>query len=425
MAGRGQHPIGGTPMVTPTAVGAGNAAQELQQQLKAALHPQPRATVPTQGQVPGRGALGSQPQQRPPTGEMMQSVEEFPPLGGVAVAPSNSRATHPHSFGQQPPGGPSQTNHTQAQLGGHSLHQAAAVGGGQHPPHGAAGVPHSQAAGQPTPGAAGHPQGAQQQQQQQIPAQPQGSAHQQPVNPSQLHGDRFGLTGLLSVIRMTDADLNALALGFDLTTLGLNLNSPDYVYTTFCSPWSDTPVRVQPEYKIPQCYFMNPPHLRFQMFQRFQLETLFYIFYSMPCDVLQLAAAQELYNREWRYHKEKQLWFTRTPGVEPSVKTPTFEKGSYLVFHPDTWTKERVDDFTLVYAQLEDKTTAEYQAQFQNQQQGVQGVVAQQTPTPQPQQPQAAQIVYQQHPTQQGARPVAGQQPAWTQPVAGQARHKQ
>lgn len=40
-------------------------------------------------------------------------------------------------------------------------------------------------------------------------------------------GHRFGLRGLLTVIRMTDQDLNTLALGTDLTTLGLNLNSPE------------------------------------------------------------------------------------------------------------------------------------------------------------------------------------------------------
>ena len=39
--------------------------------------------------------------------------------------------------------------------------------------------------------------------------------------------DRFGLFGLLNVIRMTDQDLNTLALGTDLTLLGLNLNSPE------------------------------------------------------------------------------------------------------------------------------------------------------------------------------------------------------
>ena len=41
--------------------------------------------------------------------------------------------------------------------------------------------------------------------------------------------DRFGLLGLLSVIRMQDPDLTTLALGTDLTTLGLNLNSSEYV----------------------------------------------------------------------------------------------------------------------------------------------------------------------------------------------------
>lgn len=47
---------------------------------------------------------------------------------------------------------------------------------------------------------------------------------------SALSGDPWSLLGLLSVIRMTDADLNYLALGTDLTSLGLNLNSPDCLY---------------------------------------------------------------------------------------------------------------------------------------------------------------------------------------------------
>jgi CCR4-NOT transcription complex subunit 2 len=38
------------------------------------------------------------------------------------------------------------------------------------------------------------------------------------------------LLGLLSVIRMSDPDLTTLALGTDLTTLGLNLNSPEPLY---------------------------------------------------------------------------------------------------------------------------------------------------------------------------------------------------
>jgi CCR4-NOT transcription complex subunit 2 len=45
--------------------------------------------------------------------------------------------------------------------------------------------------------------------------------------PPNTTSDRFGLLGLLGVIRMTDQDLNTLALGCDLTTLGLNLNSSE------------------------------------------------------------------------------------------------------------------------------------------------------------------------------------------------------
>ena len=41
------------------------------------------------------------------------------------------------------------------------------------------------------------------------------------------------------------------------------------------------------------------------------LETLFYIFYNMPRDTLQAYAATELYNRDWRYHKDLKLWFTK------------------------------------------------------------------------------------------------------------------
>ena len=41
--------------------------------------------------------------------------------------------------------------------------------------------------------------------------------------------DQFGIVGLLSFIRSADQDANmvALAPGIDLTTLGLNLNSPE------------------------------------------------------------------------------------------------------------------------------------------------------------------------------------------------------
>ncbi|CAI0475080.1 unnamed protein product [Linum tenue] len=107
--------------------------------------------------------------------------------------------------------------------------------------------------------------------------------------------EKFGLLGLLSVIRMSNPDLTSL----------------------------------------------------------FTVETLFYIFYSMPKDEAQLYAANELYNRGWIYHKEQRLWLIRVPNVEPLVKTPTYERGSYHCFDPNTFEIIRKDNFVLNYDSVE------------------------------------------------------------------------
>lgn len=39
--------------------------------------------------------------------------------------------------------------------------------------------------------------------------------------------DRFGLNGLLEMIRSDNSDVSSLAVGHDLTTLGLELNSTE------------------------------------------------------------------------------------------------------------------------------------------------------------------------------------------------------
>lgn len=123
--------------------------------------------------------------------------------------------------------------------------------------------------------------------------------------------DKYGLTGLLGVIRMTDPDLTTLALGTDLTTLGLNLNSSEVLYATFSAPCLDLPTRSDPDFVLPFAYYMQPPALKTSHLAKFTLETLFYIFYNMPKDTLQVYAAKELFKREWRYHKEMKLWFSR------------------------------------------------------------------------------------------------------------------
>jgi len=72
----------------------------------------------------------------------------------------------------------------------------------------------------------------------------------------------------------------------------------------------------------------------------------------MPKDTLQIAASQELFKREWRFHKEHRLWFFRVPGTEVTKMT-THERGSYIYFDVNTWEKVRKDNLVLAYDQLE------------------------------------------------------------------------
>ncbi|KAJ4955815.1 hypothetical protein NE237_012598 [Protea cynaroides] len=180
------------------------------------------------------------------------------------------------------------------------------------------------------------------------------SYRDQNVKVMQAVPDRFGLLGLLSVIKLSNPELNSLALGTDLTTLGLNLSSANDIHKKFASPWSDEPAKGELEYTVPECYYARtPPPLHQGYFAKFQPESLFYIFYSMPKDEAQLYAANELYNRGWFYHKELRLWLMRVSNMEPLVKTNTYERGSYLCFDPHTWETVRKDNFVLYYEMLE------------------------------------------------------------------------
>ncbi|GAK62136.1 not2 family protein [Moesziomyces antarcticus] len=177
--------------------------------------------------------------------------------------------------------------------------------------------------------------------------------------------DRFGLLGLLSLIKSADPDLSMLSMGMDLQTFGLNLNSSDALHPSFITPWSENNMlassRVEPEFTLPSCYNVQPPPPAQSKIASFSDETLFFIFYSTPRDVLQEVAAQELYARNWRYHKELHVWLTKEQGTEPTQKTPTYERGTYVFFDPALWEKVS-KNFHLMYEMLEEKVPNQAQA---------------------------------------------------------------
>lgn len=172
--------------------------------------------------------------------------------------------------------------------------------------------------------------------------------------------DQFGMVGLLAYLRAADRekDFFALALGTDLTALGLNLNSNENLYHSFLSPFSDVPCRLQDiDYPVPTEYIMNcqiKEKLAPIDVSRYSEDTLFYLFHMNGGDLMQLQAASVLYDRDWRYHTEKRFWLTKVPGLEPQQKTVTFEKGVYTVFDVTQWRRVQLE-MTIEYNKLAEK----------------------------------------------------------------------
>ncbi|THH27653.1 hypothetical protein EUX98_g6533 [Antrodiella citrinella] len=100
---------------------------------------------------------------------------------------------------------------------------------------------------------------------------------------------------------------------------------------------------------------------------------------------MQELAAQELWNRNWRYHKEMRLWITKESGTSPSQKVPSGERGSYSYWDPENWEKSR-KEMTVIYSDLEEKSQPVFvQTQTLQLATPAAGVAAQAGQQPQPQ----------------------------------------
>ncbi|EAU38221.1 conserved hypothetical protein [Aspergillus terreus NIH2624] len=157
--------------------------------------------------------------------------------------------------------------------------------------------------------------------------------------------DKFGLAGLLSMIHSDSPDVASLAVGQDLMTLGLDLNQPEPLHTSFASPFvaSVTGVPLEQDFALPSCYNVANIQPLQSRVTSFSDETLFYIFYSMPRDIMQEVVAEELMGRKWRYHKMERCWLTRDetyPGPV-DVERGVSERGVYLLWDPANWKKVR------------------------------------------------------------------------------------
>ncbi|KAJ1892260.1 transcriptional regulator [Kickxella alabastrina] len=160
--------------------------------------------------------------------------------------------------------------------------------------------------------------------------------------------DRFGMLGIL-----TTNDY-----GFDVAKFGLPLPSAGLLYPTFGSPWTDQSQAyglIEPDFKLPACYNASHPQPAKTKITSFMDETLFYVFYTMPRSEMQLVAAEELYRRQWRYHKELRLWLTKDPDSPSTARSPRGEQSVFIFFDPGVWQKVK-KEYMVIYDMLEERT---------------------------------------------------------------------
>lgn len=103
-------------------------------------------------------------------------------------------------------------------------------------------------------------------------------------------------------------------------------------------------VPLEQDFNLPPCYNVANVQPLQSRITSFSDETLFYIFYSMPRDLMQELVAEELMSRKWRYHKIERCWLTRDetyPGPV-DVERGVSERGVYLWWDAGSWKKVRV-----------------------------------------------------------------------------------
>ncbi|QBM85641.1 CCR4-NOT transcription complex subunit 2 [Metschnikowia aff. pulcherrima] len=168
---------------------------------------------------------------------------------------------------------------------------------------------------------------------------------------------KFGLDGLASLLKNDENEQTAFAVGQNLQLMGLDLSEDSEILKTLASPWQETSrLEVEPYFTLPdnilQKNIVPKPEPCDTKILSFLDETLFYIFYTKPRDTLQEYASRELVARNWRYHRDIQVWLTKDSNVEPVLISPDVERGVYVFFDPHNWEKIR-KEFVLHYSSVQ------------------------------------------------------------------------
>ena len=172
--------------------------------------------------------------------------------------------------------------------------------------------------------------------------------------------DKFGMKGYIAEQDHASPAARTLLRGVDLSTVGINMGSENPLLQTYPGPWAPpnaAPLRpLDSEYTIPDCYTVKKIAPLASRITGFVDETLFFIFYTMPRDYIQMQVATELVARKWRYHMREKQWLTRDDGSPNPVllEDKVSEQGYYIWWDTKLWKKVR-RIYTLRYEDLEEQ----------------------------------------------------------------------
>ncbi|KAI9311840.1 Not1 N-terminal domain, CCR4-Not complex component-domain-containing protein [Dichotomocladium elegans] len=93
--------------------------------------------------------------------------------------------------------------------------------------------------------------------------------------------------------------------------------------------------------------FENPA-----LFEKLDINSLFFVFYYQQGTYQQYLAAKELKKHSWRFHKKYLTWFQRHE--EPTFISDEYEQGTYIYFdYEGAWCQRKKPDFRFNYRYLE------------------------------------------------------------------------
>ncbi|ORZ24168.1 Not1 N-terminal domain, CCR4-Not complex component-domain-containing protein [Absidia repens] len=120
---------------------------------------------------------------------------------------------------------------------------------------------------------------------------------------------------------------------------------------------SERPKVYQPRAPYPSpSYYPQQPLAIFDnpaLFEKFEMDALFFIFYYQQGTYQQYLAAKELKKQSWRFHKKYLTWFQRHE--EPKVITEDYEQGTYIYFdYEGAWCQRKKTEFRFEYRFLEE-----------------------------------------------------------------------